>query len=100
VLLNTKFKHDRPDMPECCGEQWDWEFIEWVWNFRTEILPTTMEYLKTGDGRVKVITLRTSKEVAQFLEASIQTTRNIETPFSLDPKGSAPPNVRESSISL
>lgn len=67
VLLNTKFNYARPDMAKGCAEQWDWEFIEWVWNFKREIHPKNLELLRRAPHTAKVITLRNPREVTSFL---------------------------------
>lgn len=67
VLLNCNFNHTRPDMAQGCTEQWDWEFIEWVWNFKREIHPKNLNLLSRCPENTKVITLRNPREVQTFL---------------------------------
>jgi adenylate kinase family enzyme len=57
----------RPDMTDGCAEQWDWEFIEWIWNFRRIHHAATLAALARHAGRVRVVTLRTPAEVKEFL---------------------------------
>jgi adenylate kinase family enzyme len=67
VLLNCNFNYERADMAAGCGEQWDWEFIEWVWKFRRDVHPRNVEMLAKFAQRVKVVTLTTPGEVAAFI---------------------------------
>ena len=69
VLLNVKFGQDRPDMPAGCGEQWDWEFIEWVWKFGLEVRPMNMEQLEEWRNQIEVITLKTPCDVERFFRS-------------------------------
>jgi hypothetical protein len=52
--------------PEC-PEQWDWEFIEWVVNFRRDERPKTLRALARHAHRVRVITLETRAQADRFL---------------------------------
>jgi adenylate kinase family enzyme len=69
TLIHCNFTRSRPDMAEGCPEQWDWEFIEWIWDFRNEIRPKTAAALERHSRRVRVITLRTPGDVARFIKS-------------------------------
>lgn len=66
-MLNCNFNCERADMAAGCSEQWDWEFIEWVWNFRREVHPKNVEMLAKCADRVTVVTLTTPAAVAGFI---------------------------------
>jgi adenylate kinase family enzyme len=68
LLWHCSSSPSRPDMSDGCAEQWDWEFIEWVWNFRRVHHAATLAALARHVGRVRVVTLRTPGEVKQFLK--------------------------------
>ena len=57
----------RADMSDGCPEKWDWEFIEWVWNFRRVHHEQTLAALTRHGGRVRAVRLRTPGEVRAFL---------------------------------
>jgi adenylate kinase family enzyme len=57
----------RPDMSDGCEERWDWEFVEWVWNFRAESRPQTVGALERRPEGVKLVTLRTPAAVKRFV---------------------------------
>lgn len=67
AFLACNFNHPRPDMHPDCPEQWDWEFIEWVIDFRRTERPKTLRALAQHADRLRVITLTTRREVAAFL---------------------------------
>jgi adenylate kinase family enzyme len=69
VLLNSNFNHQRADMAEGCAEQWDWEFIEWVWNFRRAVHPKNVEMLGRWADRVRLLTLGTPGAVTEFIQS-------------------------------
>src|SRR5436190_22242262 len=63
------FEHRaRPDMADGCPERWDWEFIEWIWDFGRTIRPATLATLARHAGRVNVVTLTNREAVRQFVE--------------------------------
>jgi adenylate kinase family enzyme len=57
----------RPDMSDGCPEKWDWEFIEWVWNFRQVHHRATLAALARHAHRLRIVTLRTPAQVRKFL---------------------------------
>lgn len=59
----------RPDLAPGCGEKWDWEFLEWVWNFDRDVWPKTVAYLRDLAAEKTLITLRTPAEVARFVDS-------------------------------
>jgi adenylate kinase family enzyme len=67
TFLACNLNHPRPDMHPDCPEQWDWEFIEWVLNFRRTERPKTLRAIERHADRLRVITLTTRREVDAFL---------------------------------
>lgn len=57
----------RVDMAEGCPEQFDWEFIKWVWNYPTRTKPEVEALLTRFGGEKKIIRLKSKKEVENFL---------------------------------
>jgi adenylate kinase family enzyme len=57
----------RPDMAEGCHEQFDLEFIRWVWGYRKRSRPKVVRLLEEKGARKKIVWLRTSAEVEKFL---------------------------------
>ena len=60
--------HPRPDMADGCPERWDWEFVEWIWNFRAVHHEQTLRMLDRHAKRLSIFTLRTPREITRFLE--------------------------------
>ena len=57
----------RPDMAENCAEQFDWEFIKWVWDFKNRSKPKMERLLKEFEGEKTIIRLKSKREVENFL---------------------------------
>jgi len=55
----------RTDMAPGCPEQFDWEFLKWVWNYPKRTRPGTLKLLETFRG--PVVTLRSKAEVGCWL---------------------------------
>lgn len=62
----TYRKGTRPDMAEGCHERFDLRFMLWVWNYPNSGRRRVVNELETLTDK-KIITLRTSAEVADFL---------------------------------
>jgi adenylate kinase family enzyme len=60
----------RSDMSDGCPEKWDWEFIEWIWNFRRLHHQPTLAALARHAARLRVVTLRTPADVRDFLRTT------------------------------
>lgn len=69
TFLCCNFDRDRPDMPDGCPEQWDWEFVEWVWNFRSTQRVETLDILAKHGANCRVVTLTNPAQVRAFLDA-------------------------------
>jgi len=67
----------RPDLGEGCPEKVDWDFIKWTWNYPTRSRPRVLERLAKVEGRVRVIMLRSSREVEKFLLDVGQDSRSV-----------------------
>ena len=57
----------RPDMGPDCKEKFDVEFLRWVWQFPGKTLPGIEERLAKLGPDVKLVRLRSKKEVERFL---------------------------------
>jgi adenylate kinase family enzyme len=58
----------RPDMGEGCPEQFDWEFVKWVWD-TPKRRPSNVATIDAHRATKRVIDLRSRREVARFLRA-------------------------------
>jgi adenylate kinase family enzyme len=56
----------RPDMAAGCPERLNWEFIKWVWEYRTRSRPKIVKLLEATSKQV--IWLRSPEEVERFLD--------------------------------
>jgi adenylate kinase family enzyme len=61
------YGQNRPDMAAGCDEQFDWEFIKWVWNFPKRTKPQVKALLKKVGGDKMIFHLRSKAEVEKFL---------------------------------
>ena len=57
----------RPDMAAGCHEQFNPEFILWVWNYRRRTRPKVIKMLRENSGGKKVIWLRSPADVERYL---------------------------------
>ena len=55
----------RPDMGKDCPEKIDWEFVQWIWRYPTDVRPKMMTFL--ANVQCDVVILRNPKEVEQWL---------------------------------
>lgn len=62
----------RPDMADGCAERWDWAFMEWIWNFRTDSRPKIIERIAQAKAESKVVRLESHDEVEQFAKTMEQ----------------------------
>ena len=60
------YKKTRPDMAEGCREQFDWKFIQWVWNYPTRSKPKVEALLKRFENEKTIIRLKSKREVENF----------------------------------
>ena len=66
----------RPDMGEGCEERISIEFLKWVWEYPRTKKPEILKNIDTLSKEKKVIILKSSKEVKQFLNKIKDTTIN------------------------
>lgn len=58
----------RPDMTPGCTERIEWEFLNYVWTFNTQVRPTIAERLANAPG--KVIVFKSARDIALYLAVS------------------------------
>jgi adenylate kinase family enzyme len=58
----------RPDMAPGCQERFDLEFVRWIWNYPKKSKPAKLALLSATGPDQRVVILRTSREVADFLD--------------------------------
>jgi adenylate kinase family enzyme len=61
------YGRNRPDMAADCNEQFDWKFIQWVWNFPTRSKPRVEALLNEVENDKTIVRLRSPAEVKKFL---------------------------------
>jgi adenylate kinase family enzyme len=59
--------NSRPDLAEGCEERIDLHFLKWTWNYPTRSRPGVLRRLERVKEKVSVVTLKTKKEVEDFL---------------------------------
>lgn len=69
VLRRTFLNFGRPVQAEGCPERFDLEFLKWVWRFQKDGRPRLDAAIRELEGTSRVIELKTSQEVANFLES-------------------------------
>ncbi len=57
----------RPDMAEGCPEQFDWDFLVWIWRFPDHSRKATLARLTKLEKRHKLVVLRNPRDVRAFL---------------------------------
>jgi adenylate kinase family enzyme len=57
----------RPDMGAGCPEQFNWQFLLWVWNYRRRTRPKIESLLNRYEREVRVIRLHSQVEIDEFL---------------------------------
>jgi adenylate kinase family enzyme len=68
--LVTQWGRVRSDMAQGCSESPDWEFYQWIWNFRRDVHPDTME-LVSKFPHLKVHLPKTRREVEEVIEGLV-----------------------------
>ncbi len=63
----TTYGTVRPDMGEGCPERFDWEFLQWVWNFNKNKRQRYLKMLSELEDK-QVYILRNRKQVKQFID--------------------------------
>ena len=62
----TTYGTVRPDMGEGCPERFDWEFLQWVWNFNKNKRKKYYDLLSAQTGK-EIYILKNRREVKRFL---------------------------------
>ena len=70
----------RPDLPDGCPEKFDWQFTKWVWNYHKNSRPKVLEILEPFRSSKNIITLRSRKEVNNFIQKLTWNPQNIKHP--------------------
>lgn len=60
-------KKTRPDLAAGCEEKLDWEFVEWVWNYRKRSRDRILERLSQVSKVTEVAIVTTPEEVRAFV---------------------------------
>lgn len=63
----TTYGKVRPDMGEGCPERFDWEFLQWVWNFNKNEREKNYRLLNETEGIEKIV-LKNRRAVKKFLK--------------------------------
>lgn len=58
----------RPDMAEGCNERFDWEFVQWVWNYPNRARPRIQSLLERFADK-NIVVLRSTREFDNFLQS-------------------------------
>lgn len=61
----TSYGRVRPDMGPGCPEQFDWEFLQWVWNFNKNFRAELYDLLNHAEN-IQVIVLKNRSQVRKF----------------------------------
>ena len=62
----TTYGQVRPDMADGCPERFDWEFLQWVWNFNKNKRERYYKMLNEAEGIEKIV-LKNRRAVKLFL---------------------------------
>lgn len=62
----SSYGKTRPDMAEKCAEQFDWEFIKWIWDFENRSKPKMERLLEQFKDEKTIIRLKSKREVEKF----------------------------------
>jgi adenylate kinase family enzyme len=65
------FGRIRPDSAPGCPERLSWEFVTWVWTYRSRRRPDIMKRLDALRSTKRIIVLRSDDEVQAFLEGVV-----------------------------
>jgi adenylate kinase family enzyme len=76
VVWRSAFDRDgtRPDLPEGCPEQFDWDLLRQVWRYDADRRPRIeAERLRHG-AEIRIVRLISDREIADFVDASSSAT--------------------------
>ena len=57
----------RPDLPPGCPEDFDWNFMKWIWNYPIKQKPTILKKLEKYSKGRRIFIFKTPYEVKKFL---------------------------------
>jgi len=58
----------RPDLPAGCPEILTWEFVAWIWTYKTRRRPGILPQLAALPSGTQAIVLRSAREAGEFLD--------------------------------
>ena len=64
----TTYGEVRPDMGDGCPERFDWEFLQWVWNFNKNKREKNYRLIEQCNDK-EIHILKNRRQVKQFLES-------------------------------
>ena len=78
VRVHSYHGRTRPDLPEGCPEKLDLEFLRWVAGYRRRSREKVVRVLdaREREGGLRVVRLRSPREVAAYLEATGRATNS------------------------
>ncbi|MFH1700198.1 MAG: hypothetical protein ABIE07_06390 [Candidatus Zixiibacteriota bacterium] len=59
----------RPDMAKGCAEKFDWEFIKWIWQFKSKNYPRIFSALSKCNMSDRCVILKNRKSVNLFIKS-------------------------------
>ncbi len=59
---------NRPEMPSGCPERFSWQFVEWIWTYRTRRRPDILARLHAIDSAKQVFVLTSERETQDLLD--------------------------------
>lgn len=62
----------RPDMNEGCNERLNWEFIQYVWNFRRDVRPCLLKLLAQYKKKKPIHRITHRRDITDLLERLIK----------------------------
>ena len=75
--IATTHGHVRADMAPGCPEQFDAEFLRWVWNFPRDSRPLIVSALAEHGGHLRPVIFRRDDDVARFLDSLDRSSRPV-----------------------
>jgi len=66
---------NRPDMPEGCGERFDWNFLKWTWDYDAKRRANALNLIENARAGQTAIILKSTSQIEDWL-AELPTTRD------------------------
>jgi adenylate kinase family enzyme len=57
----------RPCLASGCPEKLEWEFLRWIWDYRSRIRPQILAFLATWSSDTRIVHLRNPRELRAWL---------------------------------